>query len=110
MISLNDVFSRDEVEAWVIRTKKLAPDTRLEFFTDIKMDGLACALIYQDGELVQAITRGDGYIGEDVTSNVRTIKDVPLSLRDGGEKKYRRFLRGRRFVVRLLCTKRTLKP
>ena len=78
MLSLNDVFSRNDVEAWVKRMDKLLPGSKHEFFTDIKMDGLACALIYKDGSLIQAITRGDGFVGEDVTNNVRTIKNVPL--------------------------------
>lgn len=93
MISLNDVFSREEVEAWVKRMDKLLPGSTHEFFCDIKMDGLACALIYQDGELVQAVTRGDGRVGEDVTLNVRTINNVPLKLRES--KKAQAFLRGR---------------
>lgn len=93
MISLNDVFAREEVEAWIRRTDKLAPGSKHEFFTDIKMDGLACALIYIDGTLTQAVTRGDGLVGEDVTSNVRTIKSVPLELRH--DKNYEKFLRGR---------------
>lgn len=80
MISLNDVFDKSEVEAWVRRIEKLTPGQSHEFFTDIKMDGLACALIYIDGEFTQAVTRGDGYVGEDVTQNVRTIKSVPLTL------------------------------
>lgn len=95
MISLNDVFSREEVEAWVERTEKLAPGRTTEFFTDIKMDGLACALIYEDGVFVQAVTRGDGFIGEDVTSNVRTIQSVPLQLRTDIGKKFQPFLKGR---------------
>ncbi len=82
MLSLNDVFDRSDVEAWVMRIEKLLPGTKHEFFTDIKMDGLACALMYQDGVLQQAVTRGDSFIGEDVTANVRTIKNVPLRLRD----------------------------
>ncbi|HCH34213.1 MAG: ligase protein [Candidatus Saccharibacteria bacterium GW2011_GWC2_48_9] len=81
MLSLNDVFDVDEVRAWVTRMDKLLPGSAHEFFADIKMDGLACALIYQDGMLVQAVTRGDSYVGEDVTNNVRTIKNVPLRLR-----------------------------
>lgn len=93
MLSLNDVFDRAEVEAWVIRTDKLLPGRKHEFFADIKMDGLACALTYQDGLLKQAITRGDSYIGEDVTNNVRTIASVPLSLRVS--KGYEQFLTGR---------------
>lgn len=93
MLSLNDVFDREEVEAWVTRMDKLLPGRKHEFFADIKMDGLACALIYQDGLLVQAITRGDSYIGEEVTNNVRTIKNVPLRLRE--EKGFTNFLKGR---------------
>lgn len=81
MLSLNDVFDVSEVEAWVVRMDKLLPGTKHEFFADIKMDGLACALIYEDGLLTQAITRGDSFIGEDVTNNVRTIANVPLRLR-----------------------------
>jgi DNA ligase (NAD+) len=93
MLSLNDVFSRQDVEAWVKRTDKLLPGIKHEFFADIKMDGLACALIYQDGLLVQAVTRGDSYIGEDVTENVRTIKNVPLRLLESVG--YEKFLSGR---------------
>lgn len=93
MISLNDVFSREDVEAWVKRMDKLLPGTKHEFFCDIKMDGLACALIYEDGVLVQAVTRGDGKIGEDVTMNVRTIKNIPLTLRHNAN--FKAFLSGR---------------
>lgn len=93
MTSLSDVFDKAEVEAWVKRIEKLTPGKQHEYFTDIKMDGLACALIYQDGALVQAITRGDGFVGEDVTQNVRTIKNVPLTLRPAAS--YEQFLHGR---------------
>lgn len=93
MISLNDVFSREEVEAWIKRTDKLAPGRTHEYFADIKMDGLACALVYEDGKLKQAITRGDGRVGEDVTINVRTIDNVPLKLRPA--ETYDNLLRGR---------------
>lgn len=90
MLSLNDVFDRAEVEAWVKRMDKLLPGNRHEFFADVKMDGLACALVYQDGILVRAVTRGDSFIGEDVTNNVRTIANVPLKLREKSD-----FSRGR---------------
>lgn len=93
MISLNDVFDRLEVEAWVLRMNNLTPGKKHEYFTDIKMDGLACALIYQDGLFTKAITRGDGFIGEDVTENVRTIKNIPLRLVKN--KGYEKFLSGR---------------
>jgi DNA ligase (NAD+) len=92
MLSLNDVFNREDVEAWIVRTDKLVPGKTHEFFADIKMDGLACALVYQDGVFTQAVTRGDGFIGEEVTENVRTIPSVPLRLRADGPKQ---FLQGR---------------
>ena len=79
MISLADVFSEAEVRDWVARNYKLVPaKTQLTFFTDIKMDGLAMSLHYHNGILTQAVTRGDGLVGEDVTMNVRTINNIPL--------------------------------
>ena len=93
MVSLNDVFDKSEIEAWIKRTDKLMPGQRHEFFTDIKMDGLACALIYVNGALAQAVTRGDSFVGEDVTNNVRTIKNVPLRLHEAPG--FEQFLRGR---------------
>ncbi|MDN5835629.1 MAG: NAD-dependent DNA ligase LigA [bacterium] len=93
MISLADVFNRQEVQAWVERMKRADGSIEEEFLSDIKMDGLACALIYQDGKLTQAVTRGDGMVGENVTQNVRTIKNVPLSLRSNN--KFKHFLSGR---------------
>ena len=79
MISLADVFSEDEVREWLDRIAKLGA-VNPELFIDIKMDGLAMALIYEDGLLKQAVTRGDGKVGEDVTMNVRTIENIPLSI------------------------------
>jgi DNA ligase (NAD+) len=95
MISLNDVFSREDVEAWVQRMDKLLPGRQHEFSAEIKMDGLACALIYEDGHFIQAVTRGDGFVGEDVTTNVRTINSVPLELRRDVAKEHQIFLHGR---------------
>jgi DNA ligase (NAD+) len=94
MLSLNDVFDQNEIEAWRDRIAKLLPeDAKLEYFSDIKMDGLACALVYQDGLLQRGITRGDGFVGEDVTANIRTIESIPLRLRDS--KSYGIFAKGR---------------
>ena len=93
MLSLNDVFDQDELEAWVVRIKKLLNADKIEYFMDLKMDGLACALVYQDGILAQGITRGDGFVGEDVTANIRTIESIPLRLRQ--TKTYEKFLKGR---------------
>ncbi|HEX5394838.1 MAG TPA: NAD-dependent DNA ligase LigA [Candidatus Saccharimonadales bacterium] len=81
MLSLNDVFDEAELQAWVERTKKQAGGAEFEFFVDLKMDGLACSLVYEGGVLAQGVTRGDGFVGEDVTANVRTIESVPLRLR-----------------------------
>ena len=80
MISLADVFSHEEIKEWVERNQKLVPGAKFEYFTDIKMDGLACSLQYENGLLARAVTRGDGLVGEDVTMNVRTIENVPLSI------------------------------
>ena len=81
MISLADVFSDEEIKDWIKRNEKLISGGKIkEFFTDIKMDGLACSLKYRDGVFVQAVTRGDGLVGEDVTLNVKTIENVPLNI------------------------------
>ena len=93
MISLQDVFDRAEVAVWIQRMHKVRQDITEEFLCDIKMDGLACALIYEDGVLTRAVTRGDGLVGEDVTMNVRTIQNVPLTLR--ANQRFAHFLRGR---------------
>ena len=86
MISLADVFSEEEVRDWITRNEKLIPGGRIEeFFTDIKMDGLACSLHYKDGLFVQAVTRGDGLVGEDVTMNVRTIENIPMKIDEPGD-------------------------
>lgn len=82
MISLADVFSESEVREWVARNYKLVPaGTQFSYFTDIKMDGLAMSLHYHNGILIQAVTRGDGLVGEDVIMNVRTINNIPLRLK-----------------------------
>lgn len=94
MLSLNDVFNENEVKAWQERITKLLPNnTSLNYLVDIKMDGLAGALVYNDGVLSLGITRGNGLIGEDVTANVRTIDSVPLRLR--ATKQFENFLHGR---------------
>jgi DNA ligase (NAD+) len=81
MLSLQDIFSIDELEAWEARMHKLLGQTKLEYYCELKMDGLAIALQYEGGVFARAITRGDGKVGEDVTHTVRTIQTVPLKLR-----------------------------
>ncbi len=93
MISLADVFNEQEIVAWIDRMRRTLPAVNDEYLCDIKMDGLACSLIYENGILMQAVTRGDSKVGEDVTMNVRTIENVPLTLRPN--QKFTHFLRGR---------------
>ncbi len=95
MLSLNDVFDEAELNSWINRIIKLLPQgAKLEYFMDLKMDGFAAALIYEDGVLTTAITRGDGFQGEDVTANVRTLESVPLRLHMR-DKSVQTFLKGR---------------
>lgn len=80
MLSLDNAFSREELEAWGQRVAKLV-DVEVTYVCEPKMDGLAISLLYRDGKFVRGATRGDGRVGEDVTENVRTISDVPARLR-----------------------------
>jgi len=87
MLSLGNAFDGEEVEAFdrrvadTLREAGMLPESEpVEYFADLKLDGLAISLRYEDGRLVQAATRGDGRTGEDVTSNIRTVRSVPLRL------------------------------
>ncbi len=81
MLSMRDVFQFDELKKWQQRIQKISNKLIDEFYVMTKIDGLAVALIYENGELIIAATRGDGKIGEDVTQNIRTIESIPLTLR-----------------------------
>ncbi len=80
MNSLNDTFSPEDMTDWLTRLEKTIGSIPGEFYCDLKMDGLAIELVYRNGTLAQASTRGDGDTGEDVTQNIRTIESIPLSL------------------------------
>ncbi len=83
MISLNDAFTEQDLRDWLTRLENyLDKPYRSGFYCDLKMDGLAIELRYEHGVLVQASTRGDGTVGEDVTQNIKTVEAVPLRLRD----------------------------
>ncbi len=81
MRSLEDVFNRQEADEWLMRLKRLEPGASFDFFAEVKLDGLAVSIVYEDGKLRYAATRGDGRVGEDVTHNIRTIESLPLCLR-----------------------------
>jgi len=81
MLSLNDVFNKEDIYDWERRVQRLLPGVKLDYFCELKIDGLSMMLTYENGKLVRATTRGDGQVGEDVTSNVRTINSIPLVLR-----------------------------
>jgi DNA ligase (NAD+) len=82
MISLNDAFSKEDMEDWLKRNKNILNED-FDFYCELKIDGLAMELIYENGLLKTASTRGDGLVGEDVTRNVKTIEAIPLSLKRG---------------------------
>jgi DNA ligase (NAD+) len=83
MLSLNDVFNEEELHDWEKRIKKLLPaSAKPNYFCEIKFDGLAVSLIYENGKFVRGATRGDGTIGEDITENLKTIKSLPLFIKN----------------------------
>jgi DNA ligase (NAD+) len=85
MLSLDNAFGPDELRAWETRNARIADEVRTRgYVAEPKIDGLAIALTYEDGVLVKGATRGNGTIGEDVTRNLRTIKEIPLRLRGDG--------------------------
>ena len=85
MLSLDNSYSIDELRAFDERCRKLAGGKSPEYVAELKIDGLSLSIHYEDGVFVRGVTRGDGFRGEDVSSNVRTIRSVPLKLRDTGK-------------------------
>lgn len=84
MLSFNDAFSEQDMQDWLRRLQNyLGQSITPLFYCELKLDGLAIELVYQDGLLVQASTRGDGQVGEDVTQNIKTIDAIPLNLEKG---------------------------
>ena len=81
LLSLDNALSLGDLRDFVRRAKSLAPEAELEFVVELKIDGLAVSLQYENGVLVRGATRGDGEVGEDITHNLRTIKSIPLRLR-----------------------------
>ncbi len=85
MLSLNDAFSGDDIRDWLKRISKLTDERNLDFFCELKVDGLAFELVYKKGFLEVGSTRGDGMVGEKVTENLKTIDSIPLKIREKEE-------------------------
>lgn len=79
MLSLGDIFNEDEIIEFDEKVKKVVPNPK--YVAELKIDGLSVSLLYRNGELVRAATRGDGVVGEDITHNAKTIKDIPLKIK-----------------------------
>ncbi len=81
MLSLSNTYSLEEIQEWIVRVEKSV--SNVSFVCELKYDGVAIGIRYENGEMIQAVTRGDGTQGDDITNNVRTIKSVPLRLNNG---------------------------
>lgn len=81
MYSLDNSYSKEDLEDWEKRIQKILGDAQVEFTCELKYDGASISLTYENGQLVKGLTRGDGFQGDDVTSNIKTIRSVPLQLK-----------------------------
>ncbi|MBU2946101.1 NAD-dependent DNA ligase LigA [Zobellia uliginosa] len=81
MYSLDNSYSKEDLEDWEKRMQRILGDAQVEFVCELKYDGASISITYENGQLVRAVTRGDGFQGDDVTTNVKTIKSVPLQLK-----------------------------
>ncbi len=80
MLSLSNVYSFDELQSWAVSVEKLLDTQEVEYTCELKIDGLAISVLYEDGKLVRGVTRGDGIAGDDITQNIKTIENLPLQL------------------------------
>ncbi len=80
MLSIEDVFSEEELNDWKNRIQKLVPEKKLDYFAELKIDGFGISLVYKNGIFIQGSTRGNGKVGENVTQNLKTIESIPLKL------------------------------
>ena len=88
MFSLDNSYSKEDLLDWQTRCQKILGDVNLEFTCELKYDGASISITYENGKLVKAVTRGDGFKGDDVTNNIKTIKSVPLHLSEGFPDKF----------------------
>ena len=98
MYSLDNSYNFDDLEDWEKRIFKTIENEPVEFVAELKYDGASISILYEDGKLAQAVTRGDGFQGDEITANVRTISDVPLKLKSGAPSKF--FMRGEIYLTR----------
>ncbi len=80
MLSLDNAYTEEELRDWERRVHELSGRKDIAYVNELKLDGMSMALTYKDGRLARGVTRGDGAVGEDVTSNIRTVRSVPLSI------------------------------
>ena len=99
MLSLDNTYDEGEIRDWTDRLRKLASDAELSYIAELKVDGVSISLLYEDGVLTQAVTRGNGELGDDVTANVRTLRRLPLRL-DHPDVPARLMLRGEIYMPR----------
>ena len=88
MYSLDNSYSKEDLEDWEKRIQRILGDVQVEFTCELKYDGASISLTYEDGQLVRAVTRGDGFQGDEVTTNIKTIKSVPLQLKGNYPQKF----------------------
>src|ERR1700693_1603823 len=86
MLSLDNTYSEDEVANFYARVTRLLPDEKIPVVIEPKVDGVAVSLLYENGRLRYAATRGDGTVGEDITQNIRTLRSVPAQLKNAAPK------------------------
>lgn len=98
MLSLDNTYSFEEVREWVERCERLVRSSELSYVAELKVDGVSISLLYENGTLTRAVTRGNGTLGDDVTANVRTIRSLPLRLK--GKAPERLLLRGEIYLPR----------
>ena len=98
MYSLDNSYNFEDLEEWYNRTKKILETDEIEFVTELKYDGASISILYEQGKFVQAVTRGDGFQGDEITSNVKTIKDIPLQLYSDFPEKF--YMRGEIYLTR----------
>ena len=106
MLSIEDIFSGEELDKWEDYLKRLIYSERFEYFCEIKVDGLAVSLVYEDGVFKRGATRGNGLVGEDITQNLKTIESIPLQLEVHSGARFSKEIQG---ILKKLIKKGTIE-